>query len=361
MNKRIFLAFFLAFTLLATANAAGPFGRIVVGNWTGGAYTNDSTGQFTSCTVGASYRSGISVVVLVSATMQWQLGFAHRDWQLSVGIPFPIALTFDGQSPFNVNGKPISKNLVVVDMPDDSELISQFRRSRIMTAFAQGKLFQFRLDDTSALLPALVNCVVTVKRDGVRNAGNFVVPKKRPTPNVVTSAGSSLRNDPQSNVPAEFQIEAIELATNFILRTSMRNARVIPRAETPVTLASMGAAWQSDEAMGFVRIIPPADNLKGIDVAAAVAGNDAKDCKAKFMSGRTTELVDSEPVFRGISSCEDSEGKRVSHYFIVPRKKGGFVLFSVVATEKVGVGFNEASSEQRLGDFKKAALIVAGN
>lgn len=356
----IFVVLFLIFSIFQ-AQAKGPFGKIKVGHWSGGAYTHDATGQFTGCIASAGYRSGIIFTVRVSSEMQWQLAFSHRDWQLSPGVPFPIALTFDGQSPFNVNGKPLSKNLVAVEMPDSSELIGQFRRSRMMTAYAQGQLFQFRLDNTSVLLPALVNCVVTVKRDGIRNAGNFVIEKTTAQPNVANTAGSSLRSEPQRDLPAEYQIEAIELATNFILKTSMRNARVLPRAETPATLASMGAAWQSDEAAGFVRIIPPADNLKGIDVAAAVAGNDAKDCKAKFMSGRTAELVDSEPVFRGISSCEDSEGKRVSHYFIVPRRKGGFVLFSVVASEKLGVGFNETSSEKRLGDFRDAALRVGGN
>jgi hypothetical protein len=56
-------------------------------------------------------------------------------------------------------------------------------------------------------------------------------------------------------------------------------------------------------------------------------------------------LVDSDVVFRGFSSCEDSGGARLSQYFIVSRKKGGFVVFSVVSSDrrqgrKIG-GFQE--------------------
>ena len=47
-----------------------------------------------------------------------------------------------------------------------------------------------------------------------------------------------------------------------------------------------------------------------------------------------SELVDSDVVFRGFSSCEDSAGARISQYFLVSRKKGGFVLFSVVSNMK---------------------------
>jgi len=41
--------------------------------------------------------------------------------------------------------------------------------------------------------------------------------------------------------------------------------------------------------------------------------------------------VDSDVVFRGFSSCGDSDGSRFSQYFIVSKTKGGFVMFSVVS------------------------------
>jgi hypothetical protein len=64
----------------------------------------------------------------------------------------------DGQTPFNVYGVAISEKLVRVSMPTNSSLIAQFRKAKSMTAFTQGQLFQFKLDQTAQLLPTLANC-----------------------------------------------------------------------------------------------------------------------------------------------------------------------------------------------------------
>jgi hypothetical protein len=346
---------------LESGFAKGPYGRIHVGAWKGGAYANDQTGEFTSCIAGASYKSGIYFNVMVTSNLAWALGFSHDNWTLSRGQEIQIVLTFDGRAPFNVKGTALSRSLVSVPMPDHSDLINQFRRSQTMSAFAQGNVFQFDLKDTSSLLPSLVNCVAQIKKNGLHAAGDFTINASRSAqPSSTAAVGGSLRTEAASPSSAEFQIEAIELATNFILKSALSKPQVLSRAETPVSLASYGAAWRSEEASGFVRIIPPQPNQKGLDVAAAVVANDAKDCKAKFASGRTSELIDSEVVFRGFSSCEDSDGARLSHYFIVSRKKGGFVLFSVVSNNKSEPARNIAR-EEKLTDFKKAALTAVSN
>ena len=107
-----------------------------------------------------------------------------------------------------------------------------------------------------------------------------------------------------------------------------------------------------------MKIIPADPSVKGIDVAAAVVAADAKDCRGKFASARSSDLVDSDVVFRGFSSCEDSAGSRLAQYFIVPRKKGGFALFAVV-TGASGQEKPAPSSEERVSLFRKAALTSA--
>jgi hypothetical protein len=334
----------------STAQARGPYGSISVGNWKGGAYTVDQTGAFSHCAAGASYDSGIYFMVMIDQAAGWSLGFQHPKWSFTSGQAFPIVLTFDGKGPFNVQGVALGQSLVRLPMPADSTLIAQFRKAKTMSAFTQGQLFQFKLDQTAVLLPTLANCVAVVKQHGVASAGDFSV-KSAP------KTGGSMRAEAPQNLSSEMQIEAIELASNFILRTALHNPRVLGRAETPIAVASTGAAWSSDEAVGFVRIIPAKDGLKGLDVASAVVAMDARDCKGKFASARNSELVDSDVVFRGFSSCEDSAGPRLSQYFIVSRKKGGFVLFSVVSNMKTEAA-KTITKDERLADFRKAALVV---
>jgi hypothetical protein len=354
----------MALLILSASSVAarGPYGSVAIGNWSGGAFTDDQTGAFMGCIASANYKSGVTMFVMVSAKTTWNLGFTHNNWSLKPGSAFPIVLTFDGRPPVNVSGRVVSDHTVSVDMPDTSELIRQFRASTTMSAFAEGNLFQFSLDKTGILLPALVNCVATVNRDGIAAAKDFVLPQRAPAA-VARAApsggtGSSLAPGQGPSTP-ELQLEAMEFASNFILKAALNNARVLSRAETPSTLVSNGAAWQSDDAIGFVRIIPAQADIKGLDVASAVVANDAKGCKGKFASARNSELVDSDVVFRGMSSCEDSERESISQYFILPRKKGGFVLFSVVANLRVEEARNPLREEKNK-DFRKAALVAVG-
>ena len=98
-----------------------------------------------------------------------------KNGRFTTGQAFPIVLTFDGQTPFNVHGVPLADKLLQVPMPDNSSLIAQFRKAKAMTAYTQGQLFQFKLDQTAQLLPTLANCVAKVKQFGVAAAGDFSV------------------------------------------------------------------------------------------------------------------------------------------------------------------------------------------
>lgn len=356
------VALILLASFVAPVQARGPYGKIAAAGWSGGAYTDTKTGEFSSCIASASYKSGINFGVLVSKTYNWMLAFTHPSWTLSEGQKFPIVLSFDGRNTFNVDGVAVAKTTVFVPMPDNSALIKSFRAARAMSAFAQGNLFQFNLNGTSVLIPALVSCVKTINAGGIAAATDFSVGVRTATPKLVgpaappTTASSLEPSRPQEGSP-ELQLEAMQLASNFILKaTSLSHPSLVGRSETPVSIASTGAAWKADNATGFVRIIPPQPNVAGLEVAAAIVGNDAKDCKGKFASARNSELVDSEVVFRGMSSCEGSEKSVVGEYFIFPRKAGGFIMFSVLTpTKAIGQQIQGQQRDELNAGFRKAA------
>ena len=347
-----------------SAIAAGPYNVFKIGNWAGGSYTNDTSKQFSHCSASTSYNSGISFFVAVTRNMAWNLGFAHSQWNLNQGHTFPIDLTFDSREKFHVFGTVVTPSFVIVGMPDNSDLIRAFRHANLMTALANNNLFGFNLKSTSQLLPALVECVHAEigKPKVAANPSQRYPPS--PAPSVATIAQPS--NPPPSPDNAyDLHQEAVELATNFILSSQLQSPKILARDQTPADLISFGAAWKSGDGHGAVKIVPEQANLKGLDVAAAVVAAGAKDCGGKFASGRNSELVDSDVVFRGFSSCEDSSGVRLSQYFIVPRKKGGFVIFSVLAsagTDSVAGSTHESSpallKDEKLALFRKAALTA---
>ena len=180
MLIRLMLSFVLSLAFLP-AYAKGPFGSIRVRLWTGGAYTNDTTGAFSHCAAGVSYNSGIEMLVGLGSAKNWTLGVTHQAWQLKPGESFPIVLTFDGREQFNVFGVAQTPNFVLVPMPQNSSLLSQFRKSNGMVALAKGNTFQFALTSTTQLMPVLANCVDRMNRGGMQAAGDFSVDTPSPT------------------------------------------------------------------------------------------------------------------------------------------------------------------------------------
>ncbi len=109
----VFLMSLLSSVVLASsAFAAGPFGSIHVGNWTGGAYTDDKTGAFTHCAAGTPYANGVYLVISQNVTGGWSLGFGNEAFRLTTGDTFPIDLTFDGQAQYHLFGTAVSPSLV---------------------------------------------------------------------------------------------------------------------------------------------------------------------------------------------------------------------------------------------------------
>ena len=69
------------FWVTAPAEAATLSTRDVAG-WQVGAYSNDQTGQFSHCTAGVPYVSGIYMMFAVDKNFQWGLWFFNNAWNL---------------------------------------------------------------------------------------------------------------------------------------------------------------------------------------------------------------------------------------------------------------------------------------
>src|SRR5580692_8930540 len=112
MVRYLLFSCLLNIVVASGASAAGPFGTIHVGAWSGGAYTDDKTGAFSHCAAGTDYANGIGLIVGQNANTSWLIGFASHSFHLTPGETFPIDLTFDGQPQARVFGTALSADLV---------------------------------------------------------------------------------------------------------------------------------------------------------------------------------------------------------------------------------------------------------
>ncbi len=200
MRRAFFVWGFLQLAIASMAHAAGPFGSIHVGNWIGGAFSDDNTGAFSHCAATSSYASGVSLVVGQNASNAWLLSFASPAFRLTKGDTLPVDVTFDGQSQARLFATANSNIMATAILPPN--VARTFQKSSLMVAVAGGTPLQFNLTSTGPLLSVLATCVSKVKAEGLNSAGDFAAPKavaaKSDAPNGAPAGPKSGRTGSQT-------------------------------------------------------------------------------------------------------------------------------------------------------------------
>jgi S1-C subfamily serine protease len=201
------------------AFAKGPFGSISVGDWKGGAYTNDDTGAFTNCAAGAPFHNGLYLLLSHHVDSSWSLALANPAYNLTLGDVIPIDVTFDGQNKLHLFATVASPQGFAAIFPNNA--LSTLRKTRLMVIEVKGVPHQFWLTATDRVVAALANCVTKTKSAGVSNAGDFTVP--------VTSAANAKQavqsspspsTSPNSTTPPKPAKIVGQTGTGFVVSTS---------------------------------------------------------------------------------------------------------------------------------------------
>jgi hypothetical protein len=260
--------------------------------------------------------------------MQWNLAFAHPQWSLTIGEVIPVTFIFDRNTRINLTAKAIDKTLAIVPMPDTSELVSAFRRSFILQAITKNDQFEFRLDGTSRLLPALVGCV---RRNIEPSTGAQA--STPPARSISRPSGSATDYQELS------QAEAAIMLTNLLNSAGVSNYRL-----EPPTQASVGASFTlSDGTRGF--FIGARGSTKSADeYATHLIGLLSQSCKGDLVTGRqSVPATDGSVIRKVISTCKSSEGAAITESTVIRRPNGFLINLSQtlpvsVATLSEGTG-----------------------
>jgi S1-C subfamily serine protease len=179
MWKAVVVACGLQAAAIGIADAAGPFGSIRIGNWIGGAFSNDQSGAFSHCAATASYANGISLVVGQNASGSWLLSFASPGFRFKKGDSSPIDVVFDGQEQARLFATATASNMVTSILP--TNVARTFQKASLMVVTTNGSApLQFSLTSTAPVIAALGNCVTRVKADGLDKAGDFAKVAAKP-------------------------------------------------------------------------------------------------------------------------------------------------------------------------------------
>ena len=198
------IASLLQLGLLGVTNAAGPFGTVNVGNWIGGAFSNDETGAFSHCAATTPYANGVILVVGYNAAGTWSLGFASPSYRFNKGENAAIDVIFDGQEQARLFATANQPNMLTAVMP--ANVVRTFQKASLMVATAGRAVLNFDLTSTGPVIAALANCVTRVKADGLSKAGDFTKGTTKPAATA----------DKQGSPPATKSVRA-KSGTGFVV------------------------------------------------------------------------------------------------------------------------------------------------
>jgi hypothetical protein len=325
------------------------------GQWLAGAYSNDQTKQFSHCAAFVPYRSGILMLVSIGRDFGWRLGFVNETWNLTSTPQVPVKLVFDIGAPWDGTALANSPKSVVIPMPTNSALIGAFRASTMLTAYALGQVFQFRLDGTSRLMVELAQCVGT----------ELAAERGEPPPHFAETAPAPVRPAAAPSRPVstpqtpnlDLELAATRIASNLLLEANFPHAKLLNHDETPVALRGRGAAWSSDLGFGAVALLPSSVASDPQQAASQLISSDAATCKGDFASGRSSELVDDKLMTKAFTGCKESSGTRAFRYFIIQRPGSGFVVYELAGEGAPSIGDGHPGA----GDtaFRAAAVKAA--
>jgi S1-C subfamily serine protease len=204
-------ALLLAGVVTPSALAKGPIGIIRIGDWKGGAFTNDQTGTFANCVAVNEYRNGTALIITQYVSSAWFIAFVNDTWNATKDETLSVALTFDGRGQARLFARVGTPHSVFAVLPN--AVLQSLRKSQLMAAQIYGQTTQFPLGEINHVIATISNCVTKAKVSGVAATDDFSTPAPaQPYSGVKQGADAS-----PAGKPAQF---VRQTGTGFVISSS---------------------------------------------------------------------------------------------------------------------------------------------
>jgi len=138
--------------------SAEKISNLKIGNWKGGAYTSNRTGDFIHCAAGAGYKSGVRLSFGVTSKLHWWMQLSNPKWNFNIGDSYTIDFWVDGGNSRSAKGTTVTQRAIRIALPPRDSLFRRFRRGRLLEIRAAQKKMSFKLTTTDRLLSRLFRC-----------------------------------------------------------------------------------------------------------------------------------------------------------------------------------------------------------
>lgn len=327
-----------AMVLFGSAAEAAPMGsRIKVGNWSGGAYSDDSTRRFSHCAVSAPYTHGVTLFFVVNRNYQWAVAFSSPRFNLRVGENHRVMISLDNGDADEVQLYGLKRDLARVNLAPNSALFKKFMRAGAMRLTANDSVYDFTLHDTSRALPELLKCV--------RERLDTTPMQARTAPQTRTA---SIQGDSQVDLRAE----VTALAANLLSEAGVRGFRFDPPSQGR---SKSDVSWTAPGMSGALLVLLDPAVRRPSDATPRLIALAAERCKGKFASGAMPEENGAARVF---SSCQLGTAEpTMGIYLTMPRAAGGYYVL-LTFPQNASASPAPSSPQEADKDIRTAAYRV---
>ena len=326
--------------MLATAGAAEGRAEAIKefseAGWRGVAWAGKD-GQFSYCDIESEYRSGATLLFILSAQYELSIGL-HRDWLFRNGQKVPAELQVDSTAPFTGTGTAISEDAVKFFLGTSASDFDLFRAGRQLHVRFDGKDFYFLLDGTARALNKLVTCVQA-----------FATPA---TNDKSIAAASESKSDRVAQ-----RLEATEIVTNIAADAALQGFRIVNDAADREKLDNPDVIWLADGLVGTANMLDQFEKLT-IDQIAAVRSAAGEGCEKGKSTATKREVTDGVVAINVMISCTTEKGdSSTSQMLFVERRPGVVFEFSFLYVESPD-GADTGDSSAQVGPAIKDAVLT---
>lgn len=171
-------------------------------DWDGLAFTSDATGNFTHCSVYASYKNGSTLYISSESTGSWYLSVSNDKWMLKEGENYPVKFKVDRRGEISGTSGALGEHQIGLPIEPDHAFVGQLRRGNLLTITFEGADYAFELSNSNRAMNAAQDCVRRHVAAGTRTPLKEEAPAAEVQPEEAPAAHQA-DSDPNSDNPAK--------------------------------------------------------------------------------------------------------------------------------------------------------------
>ncbi len=319
--------------LCATASArADTLESYNIAGWNIRALSDNDTGEFSHCAMGATYNSNIILIFSVEADYIWNLSLVKDSWRLNIGDKYRLIATIDHYPPFVLTAKVVDTGQIVAAIDTAGPLFQRFRFGRELTIETASETFSFLLDGTARGLTEVVACIDRHTRSA-NNLGsdNPFIGNNPNNPFAESAPGVSSPTTPNLGYPKDEHAEAVAFFADLMASADISGYKILQGEDVPSTLRDQILAWYVAGIFGTLDIIKSSADTSPTTLLSQIVARYAQGCRGKFGSRTDAEPDGSENFLPGARMiCVNGENTLVTYSVLIRRAAGGY--YSVTST-----------------------------